>query len=189
MKLSLKPVLLIALVAFAAAAIAGCGSSDKTSTSTTAAGSGATQTTTASTSGVTVATKNNDSLGTILSAGKKNTTVYLFEADKNGKSACDADCQAVWPPVTGKASVGPDAKSSELGTIKLSGGKEQVTYAGHPLYWYVKDTDSEDAYGQGIDSFGAEWYVLNAAGAKVEKGEKSESSSDDSAAASDSSGY
>jgi hypothetical protein len=50
-----------------------------------------------------------------------------------------------------------------------------LTYAGHPLYYYVKDTDAEDVYGNGIDSFGAEWYALTPSGANAE-----ETGSDDS---------
>lgn len=171
MKLSMKPpLMLVAVLAVAAVLISGCGSASSTSGKTTTADAGATQTASTSGSAVLIATKDDAKLGAILS-GEKDMTVYLFEADKNGKSACDADCQSVWPPVIadGKPSAAPAAEGSKIGSLKLSDGKSQVTYAGHPLYYYVKDTDSEDVYGEGVDSFGAEWYVMNASGAKVEK--------------------
>ncbi len=44
-----------------------------------------------------------------------------------------------------------------------------MTYKGHPLYFFVKDKDDEDAYGQGVDAFGAEWYVLNPGGNKIDE--------------------
>jgi predicted lipoprotein with Yx(FWY)xxD motif len=44
----------------------------------------------------------------------------------------------------------------------------QVTYNGHPLYLFVKDRDTGDAYGEAIKAFGAEWYALSASGSKVD---------------------
>ena len=58
----------------------------------------------------------------ILDAGPKHLTVYLFEADKTGTSACAGGCASVWPPVTGTASVAGTAISADLGTIKRPGG-------------------------------------------------------------------
>ncbi len=45
----------------------------------------------------------------------------------------------------------------------------QVTYKGHPLYYFAKDGDAGDAYGQGSKSFGAGWYVLAPSGKKIDK--------------------
>ena len=45
----------------------------------------------------------------------------------------------------------------------------QVTYKGHPLYFFAKDGDSGDAYGEGVHGFGADWYVLAPSGKKVDK--------------------
>ena len=39
---------------------------------------------------------------------------------------------------------------------------------GHPLYYFVKDKDAGDAYGEGLKNFGAEWYVLAPSGRKVD---------------------
>ena len=58
--------------------------------------------------------------------------------------------------------------SADLGTTTRPDGSKQVTYKGHPLYFYARDGDSGDAYGQAIKSFGAEWYVLSASGNKVD---------------------
>lgn len=179
MRLQTKAIAAIAAVAMLAIGVGGCGNSDTKTTTSNAAAVG-TQSTASATAAAQLASKDS-SLGTILS-GDKNLTVYMFEADKNGKSACDSDCAAVWPPVltTGDATVAPDAQSSKLGTTKRADGKTQVTYGGWPLYYYVKDKDAEDVYGQGIDSFGAEWYVLAPNGKKIEASASSSSSSDSS---------
>ncbi len=111
-----------------------------------------------------------DKLGTILGAGSKRLTVYLFEGDKGPTSSCYGACAAVWPPVTtsGKPTATGAALAADLGTIKRSDGRMQVTYAGHPLYFYAKDGDAKDVYGQGLKSFGAGWYVLAPSGHKVD---------------------
>jgi predicted lipoprotein with Yx(FWY)xxD motif len=70
--------------------------------------------------------------------------------------------------VTGKPTVSGSASSADLGTMKRADGTTQVTYNGHPLYLYVKDKDDGDAYGEGIKSFGAEWYALSSSGKKVD---------------------
>jgi predicted lipoprotein with Yx(FWY)xxD motif len=58
--------------------------------------------------------------------------------------------------------------AADLGTTTRSDGTTQVTYKGHPLYFYSKDGDAGDAYGQGLKSFGAGWYVLKPSGVKVD---------------------
>jgi predicted lipoprotein with Yx(FWY)xxD motif len=166
----------LAAVAVLAVVAAGCGSSD-TKTATSDAAAVATQSTSAaSTSAAEIATKDS-SFGTIL-AGAKNHTVYMFEADKNGKSNCNDACAAAWPPVLtkGDATAAPEAQSSKLGMVKRDDGKTQVTYAGHPIYFFSKDTDEEDVYGQEVEAFGGEWYAMTATGAKAEKQSSSSSS-------------
>jgi predicted lipoprotein with Yx(FWY)xxD motif len=110
-------------------------------------------------------------LGTILVDGK-GMTLYLFEKDKGGKSACDGACAAAWPPVltSGTAMPGPGVTASLLGTTTRSDGTTQVTYNKWPLYYYAADKAPGDTTGQDVDAFGAEWYVLDAAkGTKLEK--------------------
>jgi predicted lipoprotein with Yx(FWY)xxD motif len=176
-----RPLALAASATVAAALLAGCGSSSGSSSSSTGASTPSTpaqtQSTAASTStaaaaqaqGVAVATKHSK-LGTILAAGPKHLTVYLFEADKGTSSACSGACAKAWPPVTtaGQPTVSGSAVSADLGTTMRSDGTKQVTYKGHPLYFFEKDGDSGDAYGQGSKAFGAGWYVLKANGSKVD---------------------
>jgi predicted lipoprotein with Yx(FWY)xxD motif len=174
-----RPLALAVSATVAAALLAGCGSSSYSSGSSKAASTPAstpTQSTAASTStaaatpGVAVAAKSSK-LGTILAAGPKHMTVYLFEADKGSTSSCSGACAKVWPPVTseGKPAVAGAAVAADLGTTMRSDGSEQVTYKGHPLYYYDDDKDSGDAYGEGSKQFGASWYVLKSNGSKVDK--------------------
>jgi len=100
----------------------------------------------------------------------RGKTLYLFEADKRGKSACYGACAKAWPPVLviGKPKAGPGARAALLGVVKRKDGKEQVTYRGHPLYRFFKDTKRGQVKGQGLDFYGGEWYVLTPAGKKLE---------------------
>jgi predicted lipoprotein with Yx(FWY)xxD motif len=173
--------LALGAAAAVAALLAGCGSSSSSSSSSTAASTPAatasTQSTAASTSttaaagpGVAVESKH-AKLGTILAAGPKKLTVYMFEADKGTTSSCNGACAKVWPPVTtsGAPTVAGSAVSADLGTTMRSDGTEQVTYKGHPLYFYDDDKDAGDAYGQGSKAFGASWYVLKPNGSKLDE--------------------
>jgi predicted lipoprotein with Yx(FWY)xxD motif len=109
-------------------------------------------------------------LGKVLVNGH-GQTLYLFEKDKHGKSACYGSCATFWPPAytSGKPNAGRGVSSAKLGTVKRRDGKTQVTYNGHPLYAYKGDNKAGQARGEGSKAFGAEWYVVNAKGNKVDK--------------------
>ena len=100
----------------------------------------------------------------------KGRTLYLFEADKNGTSTCSGACAKSWPPdtVTGTPDAGSGVSQTLLGTIKRSNGTLQVTYNGHPLYYFIGDKSSGAAKGQGLKAFGAGWYVVSASGNKID---------------------
>jgi predicted lipoprotein with Yx(FWY)xxD motif len=103
----------------------------------------------------------------------KGYTLYLFEKDESDESYCNGACAQVWPAVTtqGEPQASGAVDASKLGTVKREDGTTQVTYAGHPLYTYVKDTKPGQANGNEVDSFGAEWYALQPNGEKAEGGE------------------
>jgi predicted lipoprotein with Yx(FWY)xxD motif len=92
-------------------------------------------------------------------------TLYLFTADKGGTSACYGKCVSVWPPlIAASPTVGTGLSASMLGTTKRTDGKLQVTYGGHPLYFFAKDKKAGDVRGEGIVHFGGTWWVVSAAG-------------------------
>ena len=121
-------------------------------------------------------------LGRILVDGR-GRTLYLFEKDKHGNSACTGQCAGYWPPLiaSGKPLATVGAQPSLLGTTKRGDGRLQLTYNHHPLYTFVKDTSKGQTNGEAVDAFGAEWYALSAAGAKVEKNNATSSGSGDPA--------
>ena len=68
----------------------------------------------------------------------------------------------------GRASRAPACARARLGTTRRSDGRTEITYAGHPLYTYAGDTRAGDVKGQGLDQFGAKWYVLAPSGRKID---------------------
>jgi predicted lipoprotein with Yx(FWY)xxD motif len=99
-------------------------------------------------------------------AGK---SVYLFAADTGSSSTCTGACASAWPPVTtsGAPSIN-GADMGKLGTTMRSDGTKQVTYNGHPLYYFAQDTKPGDTHGQGLKAFGAEWYLIGTDGSKID---------------------
>jgi predicted lipoprotein with Yx(FWY)xxD motif len=111
--------------------------------------------------------------GRILVDGKGHT-LYLFEKDEEGESYCDGACAAVWPPYETDAAphAGGGLAGSALGTIKRPDGDLQVTYQGHPLYYYAADASTlGKTKGEGLEQFGAEWYLVGPNGKPVEEEE------------------
>jgi predicted lipoprotein with Yx(FWY)xxD motif len=96
----------------------------------------------------------------------------LFEKDQPNQSACSGACVAAWPvdQTSGTPKVGSGAKASLLGTIRRGDGTTQVTYNHHPLYYYSADSQPGQQNGQGVNAFGATWFVVAPAGAAVSGG-------------------
>jgi len=108
-------------------------------------------------------------------ADNAGRTVYMWVADGPDKSICTGPCTTVWPPVTvsGRPSPGAGLTQSQLTTITRSGGKTQLAYAGHPLYYFAADTSAGTTRGQGSDSFGAKWWLVAPAGTAITAGSSS----------------
>jgi predicted lipoprotein with Yx(FWY)xxD motif len=100
----------------------------------------------------------------------KGHALYLFEADKSSTSTCTGGCAKEWPPLTttGAPDVGAGVNSALVATSPRPDGTMQVTYNGHPLYFYDDDHDPGMTKGQGENSFGAKWYLLTPAGLKID---------------------
>lgn len=164
------PVRIGAAVAIALLAAA-CGSSASSSSpSTASSGTPATGASAASSAAAsaTVIKTGTSSGGAFLTNGS-GRAVYLFMADSKDKSTCSGACAAAWPPVTttGAPSASSGVNAGDLGTITRSNGAMQVTYDGHPLYYYVGDTGAGTANGQGIDGFGAKWWLVAPSGSSI----------------------
>lgn len=101
----------------------------------------------------------------------KGITLYDFPPDKGTTSVCYGACAALWPPLLthGKPVAGPGVRASLLGTTKRKDGKQQVTYGGHPLYYFVSDRKPGQTTGQGVNQFGAPWWVISPAGKEIHR--------------------
>jgi predicted lipoprotein with Yx(FWY)xxD motif len=110
-------------------------------------------------------------LGRIL-VDSKGITLYDFVKDKGTTSVCYGACAALWPPLLTKSKpvAGPGVRASLLGTTKRKDGKLEVTYNGHPLYYFVTDRKPGQTTGQGVNQFGGPWWVLSPAGKEIHHG-------------------
>src|SRR5438067_13442438 len=110
-------------------------------------------------------------LGRILVDGK-SITLYDFVKDKGTTSVCYGACASLWPPLltSGKPLAGPGVRASLLGTTRRKDGKLEVTYNGHPLYYFVSDRKPGQTTGQALNQFGAPWWVLSPAGKEIHRG-------------------
>jgi predicted lipoprotein with Yx(FWY)xxD motif len=154
--------------AFLTAACGSYGTSAYGSTST--GGSPGAATPSAGASGPSSISTRSTALGQVLVDGN-GRTLYLFEADTGNASSCYDGCAAVWPPLTtmGSPIAGAGANQSLLTTTTRKDGSMEVVYNGHPLYYFISDKQAGDTTGQGLSSFGADWYVLSAAGTKIDQ--------------------
>lgn len=102
----------------------------------------------------------------------KGITLYDFVQDRGTTSTCYGACAALWPPLltTGKPIAGTGVRASLLGTTKRKDGRLEVTYGGHPLYYFVTDRKPGQTTGQGINQFGAPWWVISPAGKEIHRG-------------------
>jgi predicted lipoprotein with Yx(FWY)xxD motif len=116
-------------------------------------------------------------LGAIL-VDARGRTLYLFEKDRGGMSACDTTCVSYWPALTSRATprAGKGVQQSMLKVTRQRNGLRQVTYAGHPLYTFVGDKRAGQTTGEGLTNFGAGWDAVAASGQKVEHSSSSGSS-------------
>jgi predicted lipoprotein with Yx(FWY)xxD motif len=126
-----------------------------TTTTTAAAGSSA------STAGVTLKT-DNGSAGIWLT-DQAGRTLYLYTVDKGTTSACYGTCATTWPPLTttGSVKVAGDASATDVGETTRTDGSKQVTYGGHPLYYFAGDTAPGQTKGQRLQGV---WFLIGPVG-------------------------
>lgn len=106
------------------------------------------------------------SLGSVL-VDAQGRTVYMFAADKDGRSVCDGSCATYWPPVPAPATLPASLPgvSATLGSTTRGDGSKQLTVDGRPVYTYVGDKAPGATSGQGTNLSGGLWWVLTPDGA------------------------
>ena len=110
--------------------------------------------------------------GQILVDGQ-GRALYLFAADKTKDSTCYDACATAWPPLLADKGATIDAMhgatASLAGTAARKDGTIQVTYNGHPLYYFVGDKKPGEIGCQAVVNFGAAWYVVDPNGNAITK--------------------
>ncbi len=74
-------------------------------------------------------------------------TLYTFDKDADGASACYDDCAVNWPPLVAPEGAAADG---DYGLTERTDGAMQWTYKGMPLYTWVKDAAPGDVTGDGV---------------------------------------
>ena len=100
----------------------------------------------------------------------RGRAIYLFTREPGTKSRCYRECAVAWPPVytKGKPRALSGVDADLLGTTRRRGGRRQVTYNGHPLYYYVTDTKPGQITCQDIVEFGGTWLVVDPRGDAIQ---------------------
>jgi predicted lipoprotein with Yx(FWY)xxD motif len=109
-------------------------------------------------------------------AEHKGFALYLFTRDQEEappggaeESRCYGNCAEAWPVLRkrGKLRAGAGVSRDLLATTTRRNGDRQVTYNGHPLYYYVGDTRPEQVLCQDVQEFGGRWYVVKPDGEPI----------------------
>ena len=97
---------------------------------------------------------------------RRGFALYLFTHDRSAGSTCSGACAAAWPPyVVAKR---PPRRAHELvGSVRRRDGRLQVTYAGHPLYYYVGDRRPGEVLCQAVSEYGGTWYIVSPDGRAI----------------------
>jgi predicted lipoprotein with Yx(FWY)xxD motif len=111
-----------------------------------------------------IVTTGDSEFGTML-FDDRGQAIYLFDQEPTSTPACYDDCAAAWPPVltTGPPQAAGDVRAELLGTTTRSDGSVQVTYAGHPLYFYANE-DPGEVLCHDVFLNGGMWYVVTPEG-------------------------
>ncbi len=118
--------------------------------------------------GAATVTAHASSFGKVLFDGS-GRALYLFKRDTGSRSTCSGACAKAWPPflTTTAPKAGADARASLLGTTSRADGTRQVTYAGHPLYYFSGDSKPGQIKCENVVNFGGLWLVVSPVGAAV----------------------
>ena len=154
--------------AAAAVAVAGCGGGSS-------GGTAATQAAPAAATNVTVTSHSGGGAGTYLTDAS-GRALYLFTADTSSMSMCNGACVTEWKPLVAAAPHAAGTVSPTMIAVSArSGGAQQVTYAGHPLYYFAGDSTAGQTNGQGLSAFGGKWWLVDTHGHAVKTSTSSSS--------------
>lgn len=104
-------------------------------------------------------------LGELL-AGQADRTLYTYVTDSGRPIDCRAQCAWTWIPVVvlQGVNVRGGVSRSKVGAVTYSKKANQLTYGGHPLYFYASDDGAASVKGNGKKGYGATWLAVKADG-------------------------
>lgn len=116
--------------------------------------------------GTTIAT-GDSAFGPMLFNDKKQA-IYIWELEDSTKAECYGDCAEAWPPVlTDGAPIASDGVNGKLlGTTERTDGTTQVTYNGHPLYYYAHE-EAGEVECHNVSTHGGLWWVIQPSGVRA----------------------
>jgi predicted lipoprotein with Yx(FWY)xxD motif len=155
--------------------LAGCGASTAADSQTTPASSTASTSAASTSAAPTSATSEPAATGQTVKTGGsdygtmlfdlRGQAIYLFDKETTSTPACYGACAANWPPVLtdGQPVAAGEAHADLLGTTPRDDGTVQVTYAGHPLYYYAHEGPGQ-VLCHGVKEYGGTWLVVTPGG-------------------------
>ena len=99
-------------------------------------------------------TKTGDSAKGKVLTNDNGMTLYVFDKDSAGKSACNGPCTGNWPPLAAAAGAMPMGNYS---VITRDDGSKQWAYKGRPLYTWKNDKKPGDTMGDGF--LNGAWHI------------------------------
>ena len=111
-----------------------------------------------------VVTTSGSDYGTVL-VDDRRQAIYLFDLEAGRSPRCYGACAAAWPPVltTGEPRARRQVRGDLLGTVRRRDGSRQVTYAGHPLYFYAHEGPGQ-LLCHDIVEYGGRWLAITPRG-------------------------
>jgi predicted lipoprotein with Yx(FWY)xxD motif len=111
-----------------------------------------------------VVTTSGSDYGTVL-VDDRRQAIYLFDIEAGRTPRCYGACAAAWPPVltTGEPRARRQVSGDLLGTVRRRDGSRQVTYAGHPLYFYAHEGPGQ-LLCHDIVEYGGRWLAVTPRG-------------------------
>ncbi len=101
----------------------------------------------------TMPTKTAQGTGGSMLTDSKGMTLYVFDKDAGGKSACNGPCATNWPPLMASADAKP---MGDYTVVTRDDGAKQWAYKGKPLYTWAKDAKAGDTTGDNVNNV---WHV------------------------------
>jgi predicted lipoprotein with Yx(FWY)xxD motif len=86
-------------------------------------------------------------------------TLYFNTVDTATSIQCSGGCAAAWPPLMGTVTAGSGLAQADFAVATRPDGTKQVTYFGHPIYFFAQDTAAGDKKGDGLADGGGKWYA------------------------------